>query len=495
MSIFVSLFCIAFLADATVDHGQGEMAGRVTDTSAILQSRLTQGATLIKGDLPGSPGVARFELATNPEFEESSKTPWNRASPKSDYIVKVVVEGLKPSTKYYYRLLYGPEHDDIVKGRTCSFKTLGGKDAVQKTRFVVVTGMNYFYFHEGKYSPDNAYQGEDKHLGYPALKAIGKQKPDFFVGTGDNVYFDQPLKREGSDRWMGTAWSDRAMTETEMRRKYHEQFVQPRFVELFTEVPTYWEVDDHDYRFDDSDNTGNRMPAPEMGRRIFREQLPVVDPADPTDLTYATFRVSRDLQIWLLEGRYYRSPNAMPDGPDKTIWGEAQNQWLRATLLESDATFKILISPTPLVGPDRAMKGDNHTNLNGFRHERQEFIGWLKKNRFFEKNLYILCGDRHWQYHAKHPSGLEEFSCGALIDANSRLGVKAGSPDSTDPEGKIQQYYCPLEGEPSGGFLMVAVSPKKEGTEALFEFYDEQGALTYSYKKKANDIIHQNNKN
>lgn len=484
VSVFVSFWSITLVpAASSVDHGQGEMAGRVTETSAILQSRLTQGTTLIDGDLSGSPGVARFELADNPEFKKSRKTRWIKASPDYDYIIKVEVAGLRPSTKYYYRLLYGPERDDTSKGRTCSFKTIGGKNAIQKTRFAVVTGMNYFFFHEGPYKPEDAYQGDDKHLGYPALEAIRKLEPDFFVGTGDTVYFDHPAKRKGSNRWMGVAWSDRAKTETEMRRKYHEQFIQPRFVALFADVPTYWEVDDHEYRYNDCDNTGDKMPTPEMGARNFREQLPVVDPADPTASTYATFRVSRDLQIWLVEGRLYRSPNKMPDGPDKTIWGETQKQWLKDTLLASDATFKILISPTPLVGPDDRSKRDNHTNLGGFRHEAQEFFDWLKQNGFLNKNFYILCGDRHWQYHAKHPSGFEEFSSGALVEANSRLGVKAGSPKSTDPEGKIRQYYCQLEGKPSAGFLMVTVSPKKEGAQALFEFYDEHGNLAYSHTK------------
>ena len=66
---------------SSLDHGQGEMAGRVTETSVILQSRLTKGAKLVDGDLPGSPGVARFELATDPQFKRSRKTRWLTASP------------------------------------------------------------------------------------------------------------------------------------------------------------------------------------------------------------------------------------------------------------------------------------------------------------------------------------------------------------------------------------------------------------------------------
>ena len=466
-----------------LDHGQGEMAGRVTETSVILQSRLTQGDKLIDSDLPGSPGVARFELDTDPTFENSQKTDWIEAEPDYDYIIKVKVANLRPATKYYYRLLYGPTQDEVKQGRTCSFTTLGGRDAVRETKFVVVTGMNYFFFHEGPYRPEGAYQGDDKHLGYPALAAIRRLNPDFFVGTGDNVYFDHPAKRK--DRWTGLAWSDSAKTEPGMRRKYHEQFVQPRYVDLFAEVPTYWEVDDHDYRYNDCDNTSDRMPTPEMGARNFREQLPVADPNDPKELTYGTFRVSRDLQIWLVEGRLYRSPNRMTDGPDKTIWGETQKRWLKETLLASDATFKILISPTPLVGPDGKGKKDSHANSGGFQHEGREFFSWLKQNGFLTKNFSILCGDRHWQYHAEHPSGFEEFACGALVDANSRHGVKAGSPKSTDPDGTIKQHYCKLTGEPSGGFLMVTVTPSGRGARADFTFYDERGQQVYDHRKQS----------
>jgi len=479
----ISIIMIVTAAGFAVDHGQGEMAGRVTESSVILQSRLTKGEKLIDGDLPGCPGVARFELATDPEFKKSRKTRWIEASPDYDYIVKVKVDDLKPATRYYYRLLYGPTRTDITYGRTCSFSTLGGKKTVQPTRFAVVTGMNYFFFQEGPYDPKRAYKGDDKHLGYPALEAIRKLEPDFFVGTGDNVYFDHPAQNQKGNRWTGQAWSDRAKTEAEMRRKYHEQFVQPRYVDLFADVPTYWEVDDHDYRYNDCDNSGDKMPTPEMGARNFREQLPVVDPQDPAALTYGTFRISRDLQIWLVEGRLYRSPNRMPDGPEKTIWGEAQKRWLKETLLASDATFKILISPTPLVGPDGKGKRDSHCNIGGFRHEGQEFFNWLGQNSFLDKNFYILCGDRHWQYHAKDGSGFEEFSTGALVDANSRFGVKAGSKNSTDPEGKIEQFYCKLDGEPSGGFLMVTVTPTGSTAQATFTFYDEQGRQVYANTK------------
>ena len=61
---------------------------------------------------------------------------------------------------------------------------------------VVVTGMNYYHHHYGKYDSLLAYDKPDKGLGYPALVAIKQLRPDYFVGTGDNVYFDHPSDRD-----------------------------------------------------------------------------------------------------------------------------------------------------------------------------------------------------------------------------------------------------------------------------------------------------------
>ena len=159
----------------------------------------------------------------------------------------------------------------------------------------------------------------------------------------------------------------------------------------------------------------------------------------------------------------------MTDGPDKTIWGAEQKAWLKETLLASDAKFKLLISPTPLVGPDDLRKTDNHCDIGGFRHERDEFFAWLKEAGLDRRHFYLVCGDRHWQYHAIDPTGLEEFSCGALVDANSRLGRKSGDPKSTDPEGLIRQPY--LQSPRSGGYLAIEAAAGK----LIFTWRDEHG--------------------
>ena len=171
----------------------------------------------------------------------------------------------------------------------------------------------------------------------------------------------------------------------------------------------------------------------------------------------------------------------MPDSPTKTIWGEEQKSWLLRTLEESDARFKLLISATPMVGPDSASKRDNHADFNGYRHEGDAFFEWAKEN-LDTKELFIACGDRHWKYHAIHPLGFEEFSSGALVDANSIPGSFPGDEGTTDPDGEIQQPFHPQE--PSGGFLLATVEPEGDSAVMRFEFFDESGRLLYSQERR-----------
>ena len=245
---------------------------------------------------------------------------------ENDFIARAGFSQLTPGTHYNCGIRIGATAETVKPAAVARFRTLPGTDASATTRFVVVTGMNYAKFHgddrinreqhlvENNTDLPAPYAGPDKHLGYPSLASIRKLQPDFFVGTGDNVYYDTPK-------------DPRAESIEELRRKWHQQFVQPRYRELFATVPTYWMIDDHDYRVDDCDNTGDYLPTPEQGRSLMLEQLPVAAADDSDAKTYRTHRVSRHLQIWFPENRMYRSPNATPDGPDKTIWGSEQQEW------------------------------------------------------------------------------------------------------------------------------------------------------------------------
>jgi alkaline phosphatase/alkaline phosphatase D len=477
----------------TSAHWQGEMAGEVTRSTVILQARLTADGRIRFRDVKGRAGIGAFAFSTERDFSKALRTRWMIASPDGDYIVKTRVTGLSPGTRYYYRLLSGPDVETLAAGPTGTFRTHDEEDVAREVRFVTVTGMNRFAFHYNS-------SAEKKELGFPALETIVARRPDFLVATGDNVYYDTPA-----------IW--RAKTRKRMRAKWHRQFATPRFAKFFQGVPVYWEKDDHDHRYNDSDPHGTLEPAHRLGVETFLEQVPVVDPRDREPVTYRTHRVNQLLQIWLPEGRDYRDANTDPPGPEKTMWGAEQKAWLQRTLKESDATFAILVSPTPMIGPDDLVAGvqagwlarlagstpigqlgdwgkrDNHVNPDGFRDEGEAFFSWLRSNGFRDRNFYIVCGDRHWQYHSIRPDGLEEFSAGALVDGNARLGPRPGDESSTDAEALISQPYA--QSEKSGGFLEVTIRPAGAGRPptATFAFFDERGAPLYSVERAARGAV------
>jgi len=467
--LIATLFALSpSLPAAEIHLAQGLLAGEVTATSVILQTRLAASQGLVDGDVTGAQGIVRFEISTSPDFQTSNFSEWIPATAANDFILKAHIVSLQPTTTYHYRAIYGSSREQTKSSSVATFQTLPAAGQSAPIQFILTSCLNYAFFQQGDKTHPPAPL-EDRKLGYPALDPILRLAPDFVIINGDCVYYDHP-------------WDTRAKTQAELRKKWHEQYVMPRFVKLFAQAPTYWLKDDHDHRYNDSDTTGDMEPSNKLGIDTFREQVPIVDPQNTKATTYRTHRMGRDLQLWFVEGRDYRNPNEMLDGPDKSIWGTEQREWLQRTLKESNATFKILISPTPMIGPDDGHKKDNHANLKGFDHESRAFFEWLQQNHIDPHKFFILCGDRHWKYHSIHPNGFSEFSCGALNRENSRLGRAPGDPKSNDPDAKIRQPYT--DSPASGGFLSVDLKPSNANTAASIAvtLHDDTGKILYRHQ-------------
>jgi alkaline phosphatase D len=217
--------------------------------------------------------------------------------------------------------------------------------------------------------------------------------------------------------------------------------------------------DDHDVLDDDA------FPGKTYGTVSWERGLEIFDKEQfPTaDTTYKTIRWGKDLQIWITEGRNYRTKNTLEDGPEKTIFGKEQKEWLFRTLKESDATFKVIINANPILGPDRTKKNDNYSN-SGFKYEGDAIREFL--NQF--DNVFLCNGDRHWQY-VTHPEGtkLWEFGCGAGSD------IHAGgwSQEDVRPEHRFLRV--------KGGFLRGEVSHKNGKPTLTFQHFDVDGNMVH----------------
>lgn len=446
--------------DPGTRQATGVKIGEVTDTSAIALVRVTANAshnaagraippgkviTLpkdvniadLRGACPGAAGQVRLRYGTTPNLAQAVMTAWQDVAARTDFSHAFALTGLKPDTVYHYQAeTAGPGGNVVHKPLVGRFQTAPAADQHLDFTFTVATCT--------------AYRDLDHPDGFHIFPAMAQLSPRFYVHTGDNVYYD-------SDQFL-------ANTVALARHHWHRMHGQPRQVAFHLQTPGYWEKDDHDCYFDDCwPGAVRKAMQPftfEEGLAVFREQVPM------GPRTYRTFRWGKGVQIWLTEGRDFRSPNNMKDGPDKTIWGKEQKEWIFKSLLASDADYKILISPTPIVGPDRANKNDNHANM-GFRHEGDELRRWLQKN--LPERFCWINGDRHWQYHSVHPeTGLHEFSVGAGSDQHA-----GGTPGENK---KYHRFHRVL-----GGFLSVTFRRNGQRGNLLVRHHDVMGKMVYEH--------------
>jgi phosphodiesterase/alkaline phosphatase D-like protein len=442
-------------ARAEIYLGSGVKAGEITDRTAIVVVRLTatpgQNA---EGLLPGTTGQARLRYAANEQLADADTTDWQDARPDADWSTRFTLEGLKPASRYHYVVEYRAAAEAASKqSEQFSFLTAPSPGDRAPVKFILTTCQ------------DLGGSGV-----YPHMAA---RQPDFCISDGDNVYYDgQCLARNVPEAWGA----------------YQKMFGLPPMRDFYRHVGGYFLKDDHDFRFNDSDpymkgvwvnaqkggkpgaklteTRGNQRLdtawlTAEEGARVFGQVFPM------SDKPYRTFRWGRGIQLLLLENREFRSPNPMPDGPDKTIWGTTQRAWIKETLLASDADYRIIISPNPIIGPDRIMKGDNQANLNGFWHEGQAFLDWLTENRL--TNVVLMCGDRHWQYHSidqRRGRTVHEFSCGPTCDEHVQ-------PVPPPYEGVDRRYSASR-----GGFLEVIYD--RDGTLSC-QHFSQGGEPLYRY--------------
>jgi len=457
----VCALCSLAAAAAEPHQAMGVKVGEVTATSAVVWTRVTretarnnQGVVIsgrvkkadpkpvtvpvdqLEGACPGAAGRVRVRYGTRADLSDAISTEWADVNADSDFVHQFALTGLKAGTVYHYATeTTGPNGTPQHGSFRGNFATAPDPKSPSSLRFCVMTCQGY---HDRDHP--------DGHNIYPSMLALS---PQFVSMTGDLVYYDSNEPRAVSPRLARYHWE--------------RMFSLPRIVELTRNVSTYWLKDDHDTVSDDS------WPGMKMGELTWEEGLKINRQQTPhSDKPYRTFRWGRDLQIWLSDGRDYRSSNRTPDGPEKTIWGQEQKEWFFRTVAESDATWKVLISPTPIVGPDRMAKNDNHAN-SGFQHEGDEIRNWLKAH--VPESFFVLCGDRHWQYHSVHPqTGLNEFSVGPASDEH------AGGTPGEDPQ--YHRFH-----RVKGGFLSVTLTPNAERSTILFEHRDVLGKVVYAWSK------------
>ncbi|WP_422081352.1 alkaline phosphatase D family protein [Ulvibacterium sp.] len=461
---FISSPCQNIKAQGTTDHvyfTTGYKIGEVTDTSAVLLTRLCKASKPVavhhkqkeapfkspidfdnnapvhkmEGAVEGAFGQVRIQLQSKDTLIE---TDWTYVSVYRDFTLKKKFEGLRSNTTYTATIEGRKGEGSPITQSKGKFTTAPSKNETVPILFTSSTCQYYWSY-------------DDSLRGFKIYDSMLKLNPLFHCQTGDYVYYDKP--------------GPMAYTVSLARHKWHAMNSWPSLVDFYRQTPLYIQKDDHDLLKDDA--TPYSSPFGELsfedGLSIWREQVPIMGKP------YRTFRWGKDLQLWVVEGREFRSDNKIPDGKDKTIWGAEQINWFKRTVESSNATFKVLVSPTPIVGPDRPKgKFDNHSNAS-FETEGT----WLRQY-LADNNVFVINGDRHWQYVSVDPkTGLREFSQGPVSDSHAQ----GWNPDHVKPEHRFLRV--------KGGFLATKVYREGDTPTITFMHYDVDGVMVHEEKISA----------
>jgi len=338
--------------------------GEVTERSAVVWAR--------------PPGPGPVSLALGPGGGVARQSVRAEAQPATDFTVKLGIGDLAPATRYGYRV--GWETLE-VEG---AFATAPEPEAARPVTLL--------------WSGDLG--GGDRcrvpGSGYPIFDAMVRRQPDFFLFLGDTVYADQrcpaPPNVPGADF--------RARDLGGFRAKHRYNRADATVQALFRATSVYAVWDDHEVR---NDFAGPSEPLMPVGRRAFLEYWPIQPPAEEPGRLYRRARWGRLAELFILDTRQYRTDNSRPDGPDKTMLGALQREWLLAGLAGSAAVWKLVASSVSLSIPTGRHARDSWANGStrfdpggsptGFEHELGVIVEELAKRRV--RNVVWLVADVH----------------------------------------------------------------------------------------------------
>ncbi len=352
------------------DLVHGPMLGAMTDSSVRVWVRTV-------AETP-----VRIAVSTSPAMTDPVISQPVMSKAEDDYTAIVSIEGLKPDTRYYYSVLLGGERHEIRADHQ-KFRTY--PVAHQNNQFQIVFGgcAGYIPFNERVWD------------------MVRRFEPLALFTLGDNVYIDDP---ESPDQ---------------QRLMYYQRQSRPEFRRLVGSTPVYAIWDDHDFGMDDSEG-GPKVDIPywkPMVLEIFKENW--VNPGyglEERPGVWFDFQLA-DVHFIMLDGRYYREDGGRWSEdeqriPNASMLGPHQMEWLKQTLTESDATFKVLISPVPWKYDAKGTGVRRLDGWGGYKEERDEIFSWIKHHDI--EGVVLLSGDRHrsdaWLVEREDGYDLYEFS-------------------------------------------------------------------------------------
>jgi alkaline phosphatase D len=384
---------------------QGLQIGDVMGERAIVWSRADRPARLL------------VEWDTDARFGNPRRVTGPHALDTSDYTARVDLTGLPPDREIFLRV---------------GFRALDGSEALSEPvygRFRSAPrhrrGVRFVW------SGDTAGQGfgiNPEFGGMRIYETMRARRPDFFVHSGDTIYADGPIPAEkvveDGKIWRNVVTPEKskvAESLDEFRGAYRYNLLDENVRRFNAEVPQIWQWDDHEVtnNWSSSKSLASNTAYTEKsvpllvarGTRAFLEYAPLrLHGNEESERVYRRLPYGCHLDLITVDMRSYRGPNtnnlqATPSD-ETAIFGATQLAWIKRQLLDSSATWKVILSDMPLGlhvpdGKDAegrdlweaVANGDDGAPL-GREHEIADLLRFIKQWRI--RNVVWLTADVHY---------------------------------------------------------------------------------------------------
>jgi hypothetical protein len=301
----------------------------------VWSGAVTESSAIVKAKVDRSTGEPRLLLG---EEEVLPRTV------SSSGVATFGLQGLSPGTSYLYRVAVGKS---VFRGGR--FQTF----AVGPATFRFVFG--------------SCARTGSNHMVFETMESLA---PLFTLHMGDfhyeNITENDPAR---------------------FRRAFDKVLASERQASLYRSAPIAYVWDDHDYGPNDADGTHKGRPA---ALAAYDEYVPhYLDGESRQDLHQA-FSVGR-VRFLLSDVRSRRTPDDAPDGPDKTMLGVDQREWLLGEIERARDRYALVVWVNPV--PWIAEKGSGHGW--GLYDWERRFIADRIRDAGMTGRMMMLSGDAH----------------------------------------------------------------------------------------------------
>jgi len=416
-----------------------ELAGCPSASSAILNVVLT------------APAECFYEYGTE-SGKYIAKT--QIQSPAANTPLNTVFSGLKPDTKYYYRLSYRLDKKDFIKREEHSFQTLRSP------------GNSFTFAVEADPHLD---ENSEPALYRNVLNNIGRNKPDFLIDLGDTFMSDK-LEQQTYENI-----EDRAL----LFRNY--------FDAICHSIPLFLVLGNHEGEAGWPDKkTDNRICGwDEKARmRYFLNPFPGGSYSGNLEnkSNYYAFTSGDALFVVIDPYRYTleKPGKNIYDGWGWTL-GKTQYHWLKETLESSKAKYKFVFGHQLVGGGEEGRGGVefagfyewgglNKDGTNGFESKRP---GWDKPiHRILVDTGVNIYFHGHDHFFAKQEKD------GVVYQETPQPCCR----NTREPRQAEEYGYKEGVIQGNSGYLRVTVSPESAGVDYIrFLNSSSDGEISYTY--------------